>query len=139
MGQHNFTNTMDAEFRFPPTRPRAATPFGVWFDSEPPSTARGEQKDDTPLPRTRLVPDSAKRSDDPQVVQLLDGLPPARNLEFPAYAVAVLNESGHVYREVWLWDMGEALVFTARMNSSGFAQVAPPATASHYDSVFTRP
>lgn len=138
MGQHNFTNTMDAEFRFPPTRPRAATPFGVWFDSDSPSGARGEQADDTPLPRTRLVQDRTTRSDDLQVMQLLDGLPPVRSLELPGYAVAILNESGQVYREVWLWGMGEALVFTARMNSSGFAQVAPPVTTSHYDSVFTR-
>lgn len=130
---------MESEFRFPPTRPRAATPLGVWFDNAPPSGARAEQKADTSPPRTRLVKDSARRSDDLQVMQLLDGLPPARTLALPTYAVAVLNESGQVYREVWLWDMGEALVFTARMNANGFAQASPPAAASHYDSVFTRP
>lgn len=129
---------MESEFRFPATRPRAAAPVGIWFDNDPPSGARADLEADTSPARTRLVKGRAMGSDDLQVRQLLDGLPPARRLALPPYAVAVLNESGQVYREVWLWGLGEALVFTARMNASGFGQVPQPAAAGNYDSVFTR-
>lgn len=122
--------------RFPAPHRRVATPTGVWFENDPPAGVR-------PVPpecasRTRLVAESTPRADDGQVMQLLDQLPRARAPASPAYAVGVLNEAGEIYREVWLWGIGEALVFTARMNASGFAQIHPPGGSAPYDGVFAR-
>lgn len=131
-------DTMDFEFRSSAPRPRAATPGGVWFDNAKDRAPRAGRKTGTSPSRTSLVPGTAGSPADPQVLRLVKGLPPAGPLALPAYAVGVLNEAGQVYREVWLWDVGEALVFTARMNAAGFGQVRAADPASPYDSLFTR-
>lgn len=129
---------MDFEFRSSAPPQRAAAPVDLWFDGVPASGTRPGPEPSPPPPRTRLLQDSANRSDDEQVLQVLEGLPPAGTAAAPTYSVALLDPAGEIYREVWLWGFGEALLFTARMNASGFGQIAPPGPAGRYDSVFTR-
>lgn len=70
--------------------------------------------------RTRVLPRTSRRTDDEQLVQLIQSLPvgPDRG---PARRIGIMNERGSIYREVTLHSVMEMLHFSARMNSLGFA------------------
>jgi hypothetical protein len=129
---------MDSASRTPAPHRRVDTPAGVWFEDGRAAAARADRTPDAVDVRTRRLTDNAAMPcGEEEVLQLVEGLPPAPAGAPPGYAVGILDAAGEVYREVWLWGEGEALVFTARMNASGFGQVRAADPTGRYDTVFT--
>lgn len=91
-------------------------------------------------PRTRLIDQRRRRRDDAQVLAVIQELPGSASTRCRVYTAGLLNEAGELYREVDLHGDYEALLFTARMNASGFCRLQPgePFLVDGYESVFAK-
>jgi hypothetical protein len=92
------------------------------------------------MPRTRLLDHCSKRRDDDQLIALIQELPTFGSARRQVFKAGLLNEAGELYREVHLNGEYDALLFTARMNASGFHQVkrAEPYPGNDYETVFAK-
>jgi hypothetical protein len=113
----------------------------IWFERYPASGGRHTQRTPygTASPRTWLVGQGVGRSDDAQLLAMMEGLGTADRASPGALQAGILDDDGKVYRLVRLYCTYEALVFTARMHALGFRQVRAPAAQDDYDVAFYGP